>query len=91
MKFEINTPFRLFSRYVMSESLQPPRTTAHQDPLSSTIYQSLLKFMSIDSGMLSIHLTIYISTEKRKTYGYKSKKYGQDLDKENSKIPMKEI
>ena len=91
MKFEINTPFMLFSRYVMSESLLPPRTAAHQAPLSSTIYQSLLKFMSIDSGMLSIHLTIYISTENREIFGYKSKKYGQDLDKENSKIPMKEM
>ena len=32
---------------------------AHQVPLSSTIYQSLLKFMSIDSVMLSNHLIFY--------------------------------
>ena len=33
-----------------------PRTAAHQAPLSSAISQSLLKFMSIESVMLSNHL-----------------------------------
>ena len=31
---------------------------AHQAPLSSTISQSLLKFMSIESVMLSNHLIL---------------------------------
>ena len=35
-----------------------PWTAAHQAPLSSTISQSLLKFMSIESVMLSKHLTL---------------------------------
>ena len=34
-----------------------PWTAAHQAPLSSTVSQSLLKFMSIESVMLSKHLT----------------------------------
>ena len=33
-----------------------PWTTAHQAPLSSTVSQNLLKFMSIESVMLSNHL-----------------------------------
>ena len=33
-------------------------TAAHQAPLSSTIFQSLLKFMSIESVMLSNHLIL---------------------------------
>jgi len=33
-----------------------PWTAAHQAPLSSTVYQSLLKFMSIESVVLSSHL-----------------------------------
>ena len=37
-------------------TLCAPRTEAHQAPLSSTISQSLLKFMSIESKMLSNHL-----------------------------------
>ena len=35
-----------------------PRTAAHQAPLSSTISQNLLKFMSIESVMLSNHLIL---------------------------------
>ena len=35
-----------------------PWTVAHQAPLSSTISQSLLKFMSIESMMLSNHLIL---------------------------------
>ena len=37
----------LFSHSVMSKSATP-WTAAHQPPLSSTIFQSLLKFMSIE-------------------------------------------
>ena len=36
-----------------------PWTTAHQAPLSSTISQSLLKFMSIESVMISNHLILH--------------------------------
>ena len=36
-----------------------PWTAAHQPSLSLTISQSLPKFMSIDSVMLSNHLDIY--------------------------------
>ena len=35
-----------------------PWTAAHQDPLSFTIFQSLLKFMSVESVMLSNHLIL---------------------------------
>ena len=35
-----------------------PRTAAHQAPLSSTISQGLLKFLSIESVMLSNHLIL---------------------------------
>ena len=35
-----------------------PRTAAHQDPLSCIVSWSLLKFMSIDSVMLSNHLIL---------------------------------
>ena len=35
-----------------------PWTIAHKTPLSSTIYRSLLKFMSIESVMLSNHLIL---------------------------------
>ena len=35
-----------------------PWITAHQAPLSSTIFQSLLKFMSIELVMLFNHLTL---------------------------------
>ena len=35
-----------------------PRTAAHQVPLSSTISQSFLKFMSIESVMVSNHLIL---------------------------------
>ena len=37
---------------------QSPWTAAHQAPLSSTISQSLLKLMSIESVMLSNHLIL---------------------------------
>ena len=47
----------LFSCWVMSNSLQPtPWTAAHQALESSTITQSLLKFMSIELVMSSTHL-----------------------------------
>ena len=42
----------------MSNSLWPQRTAAHQIALSSTISQSLLKFMSTESVMLSNHLIL---------------------------------
>ena len=42
----------------MFDSLWPPWTVAHQASLSSTIPQSLLKFMSIESMMLSNHLKL---------------------------------
>ena len=42
----------------MSDSLRSHGVAACQTPLSSTIYQSLLKFMSIDLVMLSIHLIL---------------------------------
>ena len=35
---------------------ETPWTAAHQAPLSSTVSQSLLKFMTIESEMLSNHL-----------------------------------
>ena len=41
----------------MSDS-PAPWTAAHQAPLSFTISQSLLKFMSIESMMLSNHLSL---------------------------------
>ena len=45
----------LFSRSVMSDSATPC-TAAHQAPLSSTVSRSLLKLVSIESGMPSNHL-----------------------------------
>ena len=42
----------------MSDSLVTPWTVARQAPLSSTISQHSLKFMSIESMMLSNHLII---------------------------------
>ena len=47
----------LFSRQVMSNSLQP-RGLKHTTLLFSTISQSLLRLMSIESVMLSNHLTL---------------------------------
>ena len=35
-----------------------PWTAAYQDPLSSTIFQSLFRFISIESVMLSNHLIL---------------------------------
>ena len=50
----------LFSGYVMSDSLQfHEQTSECQVSLSFTISQSLLKFMSIESVMLSNHLILY--------------------------------
>ena len=46
----------LFSHWVMSDSLATPWTVAHSTPLSFTISQTWLKFMSIESVMLSNHL-----------------------------------
>ena len=48
----------LFSCQVMSDSLGPHGLQACQAPLSSTISQSLLKIMSIESVMLSNHLIL---------------------------------
>ena len=48
----------LFSRSVMSDSLRPPWTAAHQAFLSFTISLSLLKLMSFDSVMPSNHLVL---------------------------------
>ena len=47
------TSLLLFSHSVMSYSLRPPWTAVHQAFLSFTIYQSLLKLMSIVSVMPS--------------------------------------
>ena len=47
--------------YSVTKSCQliaTPWTAAHQAPLSSTISQSLLTFMSIESAMLSNHLIL---------------------------------
>ena len=43
---------------LVADSLQPPRTAAHQASLSFTISQSLLKLMSIVSVTPSSHLTL---------------------------------
>ena len=40
------------------QPFETPWTAAHQAPLSSTISQSLLKFISIESAMLSNHLIL---------------------------------
>ena len=48
----------LFSRSVVSNFLWPPWTAALQVPLSSTIFQSLLKLMSVESVMPSNHLIL---------------------------------
>ena len=48
----------LFSCSVVSDSLWPPWTAACQAPLSFTISQSLLRFMTIESIMLSNHLIL---------------------------------
>ena len=42
----------------MSSSLWPPWTAAHHANLSSAMSQSLLKFIFIESGMLSNHLIL---------------------------------
>ena len=48
----------LFSRSVISDSFETPRTAALQASLSFTISQSLLKLMSIESVMPSNHLIL---------------------------------
>ena len=47
----------LFSHSVVSYSLRPQRTAAHQPSLSFTIAQSLLRLMSIEPMMPSNHLS----------------------------------
>ena len=47
----------LSSGLVMSDSVSP-RTAAHQPSLSSIIFQTLLKFMSLESVMPSNHLIL---------------------------------
>ena len=42
-------------------TLETPRTVAYQAPLSSTIPQSLLKFMSVESVILFNHLLLCCS------------------------------
>ena len=48
----------LYSLLVVSDSLWPPWTAAHQASLSFTISQSVLKFMSIESVMPCNHLVL---------------------------------
>ena len=48
-----------FSLSVVSDSLQPHETTAHQASLSIANSQSLLNFTSIESVMLSNHLILH--------------------------------
>ena len=50
----------LFGRWVVSNSLTP-WTAVHQAPLSSTVSQSLLRFMSVELVMLSNHLILCFS------------------------------
>ena len=52
------TPAVQFSRSVVSNSLWPPWTAAHQASLSITNSQSLLRLMSIESLMPSNHLIL---------------------------------
>ena len=51
-------PSAQFSRSVMSNSLQPPWTAAHQASLSIINSQSVLNLMSIESVMPSNHLIL---------------------------------
>ena len=51
----------LFSGSLVSNSLRPPWTAAHQASLSFTISQSLLKLMSVESVMPSNHLILCCS------------------------------
>ena len=48
----------LFSHAVMSDSLGPPRTAAHQASLSFTISRSMLKLMSVESVIPPNHLIL---------------------------------
>ena len=48
-----------FTCHVVSDSLQPPRTAAHQSSLSFTITWSLLKLMFIELVMPSNHLFLW--------------------------------
>ena len=47
-----------FSHLVVSDSLRTPRTAAHQASLTITNSRSLLKLMSVESVMPSIHLLL---------------------------------
>ena len=47
-----------FSHLVVSDSLRTPRTAAHQASLTITNSRSLLKLMSVESVMPSIHLIL---------------------------------
>ena len=55
----LEPPTLLFSRLIVSDSLQPPWTAARQASLSLIISQSLPKFMSIASVMPSSHLILW--------------------------------
>ena len=59
--YQHNRGFFTFESRHCRQSVRPsvtPGTAACQAPLSSTISQSLLKFMSIESVMLSNHLVL---------------------------------
>ena len=53
----VNPPLLSFSLSVMSDSVTP-WTAAREAPLSSTISQSLLRYMSIESVMPSEHIIL---------------------------------
>ena len=52
----LNMLLLLVSRFSRVRLCATPWIAAHQAPLSFSIYQSFLKFMSIESVMLSNHL-----------------------------------
>ena len=49
----------LLSRWVASDFATPPTVVARQAPLSSAVSRSLLKFVSIESVILSKNLILY--------------------------------
>ena len=57
--YKISIWLLLFSCKVVSYFLATPQTAAHQPPLSSTISQSLLKLMLIESVMASNHSILF--------------------------------
>ena len=59
VQHELFKPSVQFSCSVMSDSLRPPWTAAHQASLSITNFQSLLKLMSIELVMPSNHLILF--------------------------------